>query len=405
MFINISPLKKYRDFRLLFFGQMISFLGSMVSYVAVPYQVYELTKNNWYVGALGIVQLVPVLIFGILGGTFADRLNRRKLLLVSESLMCLIIFLLGLNASMETPSTTAIFVLVFILQSVTGFHRPAMDALNQKLVDKTDYAAVGALGSFRYSAGAIIGPALGGVLIAQFGVKGAYYFDFFSFLFALIALTMMSRMPNPDKTDRSPWEDMKAGIKYAFSKPELVGTYLIDIVAMVFAFPVALFPSMAENWGGAQAAGILYSGMAIGSLMMTLFSGWTAKVKHHGRGVVIAATLWAVFIIGLGFAPNLPTALFFLALAGAADMMSGLFRGIIWNESVPNELRGRLSGIEMISYMSGPLLGNARAGWFAAKYSVPMSIMSGGIICTIAVIVTAFALPQFWKYVSTVERA
>jgi MFS family permease len=131
---------------------------------------------------------------------------------------------------------------------------------------------------------------------------------------------------------------------------------------------------------------------------MTLFSGWTHKVSHHGRAVIIAATFWAVFIIGVGFAPNLLTALIFLGLAGAADMMSGLFRGIIWNESVPNELRGRLSGIEMISYMSGPLLGNARAGWMAAKYSVPVSVFGGGMICAVAIIITAFFVPQFWKY-------
>ncbi len=398
MFINISPLRKYRDYRLLYFGQLVSFLGSMVSYVAIPYQVYELTKNNWYVGLIGIVQLVPVIIFGILGGTYADRLNRRKLLLISESLMCVLILFLGINASLESPSIPAIFILIFIFQCVVGFHRPAMEAMNQKLVDKADYPAIGALGSFRYSTGAIVGPAIGGLLIARFGVKGAYLFDFISFLAALTALMLMRRMPDPDKSDRSPWEDTKIGLRYALSKPELIGTYLIDIVAMVFAFPVALFPSMAEKWGGANAAGMLFSGMAIGSLVMTLFSGWTPKVKFHGRAVVIAAALWAIFIIGLGQATTLTMALVFLALAGAADMMSGLFRGIIWNESVPNELRGRLSGIEMISYMSGPLLGNARAGWVASKYSVPFSITSGGIICTVAVILTAMALPKFWKY-------
>ncbi|WII73846.1 MFS transporter [Bdellovibrio sp. 22V] len=400
MLINIAPLKKYRDFRLLFFGQMISFLGSMVSYVAIPYQVYELTKDNFLVGLLGLVQLLPVLIFGILGGTYADRLNRRKLLLVSEFLLSLLILGLTLNAWKDKPSVPLIFILVAIFQGVLGFHRPAMDALTQKLVDKSDYAAVGALGSFRYATGAIVGPALGGVLIASFGIKGAFLFDLVTFVAAYIALYLMSSMPDPDKKEHSPWIDAKEGLRYAISKPELVGTYVVDIVAMVFAFPVALFPSMAENWGGASAAGLLFSAMAVGSLVMTLFSGWTAKVFHHGRAVVIAAALWAVFIIGVGYASHLWVALAFLALAGAADMMSGLFRGIIWNETVPNDLRGRLSGIEMISYMSGPLLGNARAGWMASKVSVPFSISVGGTICAVAVIITAFCLPQFWRYKS-----
>jgi MFS family permease len=398
MLINIAPLREYRDYRLLYFGQLVSFLGSMVSYVAIPYQVYELTKSNALVGALGIVQLVPVVIFGILGGTVADRLNRRKLLLISEALMCLLVLGLSINAVQAKPSIAVIFVLIAIFQAVLGFHRPAMDALTQKIVRPEHYAAVGALGSFRYSAGAIVGPALGGVLIARYGIQGAFIFDFATFFASLIALMMMSRMPNPDQRKESAWADTKEGLRYAVSKPELVGTYIIDIVAMVFAFPVALFPAMSENWGGANAAGILFSSMAVGSLVITLFSGWTAKVSRHGRAVVIAAALWAIFIIGVGQATNLWVAFAFLALAGAADMMSGLFRGIIWNQSIPNELRGRLSGIEMISYMSGPLLGNARAGWVASKYGVPFSITSGGIICTAMVILTALCLPKFWRY-------
>ncbi|WP_413288171.1 MFS transporter [Bdellovibrio sp. HCB337] len=400
MLINIAPLKKYRDYRLLFFGQMVSFLGSMVSYVAIPYQVYELTKDNALVGLLGIVQLVPVLIFGILGGTYADRLDRRKLILTSEVILSILILGLTVNAWQEKPSIPLIFVLVALFQAVLGFHRPAMDALTQKLVSPEDFAAVGALGSFRYAAGAIVGPALGGALIAKFGIKGAYLFDFVTFAAALIALVLMRKMPVPEKAVNSPWADAKTGLKYALSKPELVGTYLIDIVAMVFAFPVALFPAMSEQWGGASAAGALFSAMAVGALLMTMLSGWTGKVKHHGKAVVIAAALWAVFIVGVGYAEHLWMALLFLGLAGAADMISGLFRGIIWNETVPNDLRGRLSGIEMISYMSGPLLGNARAGWVAAKFNVATSVSSGGMICVGAVILTACFLPKFWRYYS-----
>lgn len=404
MFINTAPLRKYRDYRLLFFGQLISFLGSMVSYVAVPYQVYELTKDNAIVGMIGIAQLVPVLIFGILGGTYADRMNRRKLLLVSEILMCILVAALTINSWQEKPSVTAIFVIVAVMQAVMGFHRPAMEALTQVLVEAKDYSAIGALGSFRYSFGAIIGPALAGMIIAGFGVRGAYLFDVISFSGALICIFLIRKIPNPAPSEKSPWNDAKEGFRFAISKPELVGTYVIDIVAMAFAFPVALFPAMSENWGGATAAGILFSGMATGSLVMTLLSGWTGKVKHHGRGVVISAALWAVFMIGVGFAPSLWIAFGFLALAGAADMMSGLFRGVIWNESVPNTLRGRLSGIEMISYMSGPLIGNARAGWMAAKYSVSFSLYAGGVVCLIAVVFTALFLPKFWKYQSRVAK-
>ncbi len=399
MFINIKPLTKYRDFRLLYIGQFLSFIGSMVTYVAIPYEVYDLTKDNKIVGLVSIAQLIPVILFGIIGGAYADRLNRRKLLLVSEVLMCLLISIFAWNAFRDVPSVPLIFVTVFLLQSVVGFHRPAMDALNQKMVEPEDYAAIGALGSFRWSVGAIIGPALGGLIIAKFGVKGAYLFDVVTFMGALICIFLMKKTPNPEKREHSPLQDIKEGLRFAVSKPELIGTYLIDIVAMLFAFPVALFPAMAEGFGGAKAAGLLFSGMATGAMIMTLLSGWSGKVKFHGRAVVIAAMLWAVFIFFLGFAHSLPVAFLCLVMAGAADMLSGLFRGIIWNQTVPNELRGRLSGIEMISYMSGPLLGNARAGYIASVSSVSTSIMSGGVICFIAVFLTALCLPKFWGYI------
>lgn len=398
MFIDTSPLKKYRDFRLLFIGQLISYLGTMVSYMAVPYQVYELTQSTAAVGALGIVQLVPVVVFGLLGGTYADRINRRRLLLASEFIMSVVVLALLVNSLLPQPSIIAIFVLVAVLQAVTGFHRPAMEALTQKMVEPSDYAAVGALSSFRASAGAIGGPMLGGVLIAVSGLVGAYLFDLVSFFGALICLWLMSRIPDPEPSAASPLADAREGIRFALSSPPLIGTYLIDIAAMLFAFPVALFPAMAQQWGGPNAAGLLYSAIAIGSLVATLFSGWSGRVRHHGRVVILAAASWGLFIVGVGFAPNLWLAVLFLALAGAADMVSGLFRGVIWNEVVPNHMRGRLSGIEMISYMTGPLLGNARAGWIAAKTSVPFSLWSGGIICVIAVAVTALLLPSFWRY-------
>ncbi|HEY3700217.1 MAG TPA: MFS transporter [Spongiibacteraceae bacterium] len=398
MLIDITPLKKYRDFRLLFIGQLISYLGTMVSYMAVPYQIYQLTKSNALVGALGLAQLGPVIIFGLLGGTYADRINRRKLILTCELIMASGIVLLLLNSLLPQPSVVAIFILAATMQAVVGFHRPAMEALTQKMVEPSDYAAVGALNSFRSSTGAIGGPMLGGLLIAAFGLTGAYIFDALSFIGAIICVALMTRVPNPGPSVHSPFADAAAGIKFALSKPELIGTYLIDIAAMLFAFPVALFPAMAEQWGGAHAAGILFSAIAIGSLIATLFSGWSSRVKHHGRVVVIAAMGWGVFIIGVGFARSLWAAVLFLVLAGAADMISALFRSVIWSHSVPNAMRGRLSGIEMISYMIGPLLGNTRAGWVAAQSSVSFSLWSGGVLCVLAVIATSFLLPKFWAY-------
>lgn len=403
MLINVKPLFKYRNYRLLYAGQMISLLGSMVSYVAIPYQVYELTKSSFYVGLLGAAQLIPVLIFGLIGGAKADSMDRKKLLLTAEATMCIGVGLLFLNACLPHPSIIAIFSLVAIIQSANGFHRPAMEALTQKFVEPQDYAFVGALNSFKYCVGAIVGPSLGGVLIAWGGTKVAYALDFATFFAALIFISLLDRMPAPEKMFGSTFAGIKDGLKYALKRPELMGTYIVDIIAMTFAFPTALFPAMSEQWGGAKAAGILFSSMAIGSLMMTVFSGWTKKVHRHGAAVTLAAAAWGFSIVALGFSNSLWAAVACLIFAGAADMISGLFRGIIWNETIPNNMRGRLSGIEMISYMSGPLLGNTRAGWMASATTTSHSILFGGVICIVGVFFCAIGLPRFWKYRSQIN--
>jgi MFS family permease len=303
-----------------------------------------------------------------------------------------------LNSLLSSPSLVAIFVLVALLQAIAAFHSPAMEALTQKLVEPSEYAAAGALGGFRGSTGAIAGPLLGGVLIAAFGLTGAYLFDLLSFTGAVVCIALMGRVPKPTVEAHSALTDAAIGIRFALSRPELIGTYLIDIAAMLFAFPVALFPALSLQWGDARMTGILFASMAIGSLVATLLSGWSSRIHRQGRVVVIAAASWGLFILGAGLAPTPWLIVLFLILAGGADMVSGLFRGIIWNHAVPNTMRGRLAGIAMISYMIGPLLGNARAGWLASLSTVSVSLWSGGIACVLAVVATSLGLPKFWAY-------
>jgi len=398
MLINISPLKKYKDYRLLFMGQSISFIGNMISYVVVPFQIYEITKSNLLVGAVSLVQLFSVVIFGLLGGAYADRINRRKLMIVSECAMIGLLSILALNALMPKPSVILIFILVGLFQAVAGFHRPAMTAMIQKIVDKSDFKAAASLGTLMWSTAAIIGPAIGGLLIANVGFAGAYFIDIFTFLISLYYLNRISKMVMNFTEEKKPiFSDINVGLKFLVKKPQILGSYIIDIVAMMFAFPVALFPAMSQNWGGAKSVGWLYAGMAIGAFFISLFSGWTVKVTRNGRAVVISACLWAFFILWLGFTQSLYFAVFLLILAGAADAVSGIFRQTIWNQLIPNQMRGRLSGVEMISYMAGPLIGNARAGYVASIFTVKTSLASGGIICLVAVLITALLLPKFWK--------
>jgi MFS family permease len=259
------------------------------------------------------------------------------------------------------------------------------------------------LNFFRFSVSAIGGPALGGICMAAFGYPLTYMIDVLSFLVSLAALAAIRRMPPSDRAARPGIQSIVEGLKYAMSRPELIGTYVVDIVAMTFAMPMALFPAMAVAWGGSTAAGWLYSAMSFGSLFTTIFSGWTSKVHRHGAAVVIAAAVWALAIVAVGFSPSLPVAVFCLALAGAADSVSGVFRSTIWNETIPSDLRGRLAGVEMISYLSGPLLGNARAGWVASISSNTISVVSGGMMCFVGVVLCIPLLPAFWRYSASRE--
>jgi MFS family permease len=224
-------------------------------------------------------------------------------------------------------------------------------------------------------------------------------------LVSLVALARMKAMPASPEAAKPGLGSIVEGLDYARRRPELIGTYVVDIVAMTFAMPTALFPALAEGWGGATAAGWLYAAMPIGSFVMTVLSGWTKKMTRRGAAVVLAAGAWGVAVIALGHSPNLGMALGCLVLAGAADGVSGLFRMTIWNETIPSHLRGRLAGVEMISYMTGPLLGNARAGWMASLRSTRFSITAGGWICVGAVLLCIPLLPAFWRYRPTEEPA
>jgi MFS family permease len=398
MLLDLAPLRRHPDFRRLFFGQFVSFFGSMITYVAVPYQVYQLTGSSLTVGLLGTVQLVPLLLFGLWGGAYADAMDRRRLLVGAEALLTLVSLGLAVNALAAHPSVVVIFVLTGTMSAVNGFHRPTLEAMSPRLVDRDELPATAALASLRGSLGAVAGPAIGGLCIAHLGTSATYFIDVATFLFSLVALGSMAAMPPSAGAAAPGLRSIFEGLNYARKRPELIGTYVVDIVAMIFAMPTALFPAMAQAWGGPTAAGWLYSAMPIGSLVTTLFSGWTKHVSRRGAAVIIAAAMWGVAIVALGHAPNLAAAVLCLAGAGAADMVSALFRMTIWNETIPKELRGRLAGVEMISYMTGPLLGNARAGWMAQLRSVRFSIVTGGSICIAGVLLCIPLLPAFWRY-------
>jgi MFS family permease len=221
----------------------------------------------------------------------------------------------------------------------------------------------------------------------------------------LACLWLMRAVPPPLDAERPSLRRVAEGLRYAASRQELIGTYAVDIIAMFFGMPLALFPAIAQGLGGPSALGLLYAAPAVGAFVFSATSGWTNRVTRHGMGVIVAATLWGLAIVGFGLAPGLPLALFFLGLAGAADMMSGVFRSVIWNQTIPDSLRGRLAGIEMISYTSGPALGNFEAGIVASLFNIRVSVVSGGVLCVIGCVVAAIALPAFRAYDAKVYHA
>ncbi len=373
----------------------------MITGVALPYQIYQQTHSTLMVGLLSLCQLMPLLITALAGGVLADRYHRRRLLIITEFLLSIGCLLLVFNAALPEPKIWLTFIVATFMSAINGLHRPALDSITQQIVDKKDFPSVAAFNMFKFSFCMIAGPAIGGLIIAHYGTVITFIIDFFTFSISLFALLLIRNIPKPvNVKEESPWSSLKDGFRYATSRQELVGSYVVDFVAMIFGMPIALFPAMAETLGGAKALGMLYAAPAVGALIISSCSAWTKKIKHHGAGIAIAAMLWGISIIFFGLSTNIYFALFFLALSGMFDAISGIFRTTMWNETIPNEYRGRLSGIEMISYLSGPKLGDTEAGFVAALFGVTASVISGGVLCVVGVGICCLLLPKFWKYKS-----
>ncbi len=395
--LDLTPLKISPDYRLFFVSQTVSFFGSMMSFVVLPWQMYQLTHSSLAVGLLGAAEFIPLITMAFIGGALADYVDRRRMVLITEMLMALGSAALVLNSLLPNPRAWLLFVCATAFAGLNGLKRPSLEALTPKLLPPGLMAAASALRSAGSTIGGILGPALGGIFATTAGLAQAYSLNFGTFAISLLALWMMRATPPPAGADRPSLRSIAEGLRYARSRPELMGTYLIDINAMFFGMPMALFPAIAARFGNASV-GFLYAAPSVGALLVTLASGWTVRVNRHGLAVTVAAALWGVAIIGFGFADRLWLALFCLLLAGAADMVSGLFRMTIWNQTIPDHLRGRLAGIEMVSYMTGPLLGNAEAGIVASLFSIRTSILSGGVLCVVGTGLFAIAFPAFLRY-------
>ena len=370
----------------------------MITYVALPFQIKELTNSYIAVGLMGAVELIPLIIFGLYGGVLADKVDRRKMILYTEVALALMTFSLFINSQMANPSLIWIYLVAATFAALDGLQRPSADAILPRLVGHDDLPAASALMSLRWQTGVITGPAIAGVLLATSGTGTAYLVDVATFAISIVFILKVKSVKPIEKNLAPTISAMREGIKYATSRKDLLGTYLVDIAAMFFAMPNALFPFWADQLNATWSLGLFYAAGTIGSLVVTLTSGWVKNYHFHGRAVFLAALGWGAAITLAGISNSLILVLFFLALAGAADMVSGIFRSAIWNQSIPDELRGRLAGIELLSYSVGPLGGQMRAGTFAAVTNLKTSVISGGLLCIGFVSIAAASLPKFRKY-------
>lgn len=398
--VDLSPLKSSRDFRLLFTGQFVSAFGSSISYVVLPWQMYQLTKSTFAVAMISLAEFVPMFVMAFVGGALADYIDRRRLIVIAEIGLTVCCGLLVANALLAKPHAWVLVLVAALFAALNGVHRPALEALTPRLVAPELMPAVAALGMFRWSFSFIAGPALAGLIATGLGAAVAFSIDAATFIISIIALLLIRSVPMPvrqEEDDRPSLKSVVEGLKYARGRQELLGTYLIDINAMFFGMPIALFPAIAESFGGASV-GLFYAMPAVGSLVISLTSGWAGKINKHGLAVTIAAAVWGMAIIVFGLVNHLWLALLFLAVAGAADGVSGVFRMTIWNQTIPDHMRGRLAGIEMISYLTGPYLGNAEAGIVASAFGLRASVVSGGVLCVAGSVVLGLLLPKFIRY-------
>ena len=396
--IDLSPLRKSADFRNLWAAGLISYFGSMITYVAVPFQIKELTNSYVAVAISGLIEIVPLIIFGLYGGVLADAIDRKKLIWITEALSLIFTAILLTNSLVASPSILLIYIVSGLFAAVSGVRQPAMQAALPRLVDHEDMVSASALMSLRWQAGVIIGPTIGGVLISTFSVAVGYAADIATFVISLILLAMMSNIPPSQEAEKPSLAGLFEGIQYAFARKDLLGTYLVDLAAMFFAMPTALIPFWADQLGTPWALGLLYAAGTVGSIAVTITSGWTKSIRFYGRAIIWAAIGWGAAIAMAGATNYLALVLLFLALAGASDMISALFRSAMWNQTIPDNFRGRLAGIELLSYSLGPLAGQMRAAGMAAAFSLTFSVTAGGIICIISVALLAGFFPILRKF-------
>jgi MFS family permease len=400
LLIDVRPLRESKQFRLLYFGGVVSSIGSQVTVVAAPYQVYLITRSSLWVGLLGLAQVVPLIGGSLVGGALADAHDRRRVLMLAQVLLGAASLGLAVNAALSHPQVWIIFVLTTLQAAFSGLDRPTRSAATPALVGPMNLPAALALNQLVLQLSIVVGPAIGGLLIAKVSIASAYLVDALSFGVAFVALVIMRPMVPEGGGTRASAASIVEGVHFLRGRQALQGTFVIDINAMVFGMPRALFPALGTTvfGGGAATVGLLYAAPGAGALVGALTSGWVSRVDRQGRATILAVIAWGASIAAFGLTSWLPLALLFLALAGAADVVSAVFRNTILQLSVPDALRGRLSSIHIAVVTGGPRVGDAESGLVAAATSPTFSVVSGGLACMVGAVVIARLMPKLTEW-------
>jgi len=410
--LDTTPLRN-PAYRRLFGGVAATMLGQQMTLVAVPFQVYALTRSSLLVGVTSVVALVPLVVFGLLGGAIADAMDRRRLMLITSVGAAGTSALLAAQALLPGGGNLALlWVLAACVSGFAAVNQPTRGAVIPVLVGPERVAAANALAMTVRQAGVIVGPLLAGVLIGLGDIFLAYSVDAAGFVLAALLLRGLPPLPPGGKAGplrlRTAIRGVGEGFTFLRTQPVLLMTFVVDIVAMLFAWPQAVFPelSVTRFAGSPNGLGWLFAGLSIGALVMGLTSGWVTRVDRQGAVVLGAIAVWGVAIIGFGVAPTLWLAVLCLAVAGAGDMVSAVLRTSMLQLAAPDEMRGRMQGVFVVVVAGGPRLGDLRAGAIASTAGVTVAMVSGGVMIVVAMAVVALVVPSFWLFrASRAEQA
>ncbi|MGH9045662.1 MAG: MFS transporter [Acidimicrobiales bacterium] len=398
--IDPAPLKESRDFRLLFCGQLVSVIGTQLTVVAIPYQIYSQTHSSFQVGAISIVQLVPLVVGSLVGGSVGEAIDRRLLLRYSSVASSCASAGLAANALSSHPSIPALYVISAVAALFAGFSNPSWSSVVRPLVGQKSLVAALSFLQALFQLGAVVGPAAAGLLIGRTGVGWVYVIDAVSFLGAIVVTTMMRPIP-PEQGAAAPGlRSIADGVRFLRGRQVMQGAYLIDINAMVFGMPRALFPAIGLTvlHGGPSVVGYLYAAPGAGALVGALTTGWVARLDRQGLGVIVAVASWGVAIAAFGFTHILWLALVLLCFAGWADVISAVLRNTILHSVVPERLRSRIVSIQLAVVQGGPRVGDLEAGGVASLAGIELSVVSGGLLCVLGAGVLAVLMPVFRKH-------